>query len=86
MGQGKRHQSRRGRNFLVFFRDSFRLEVAGDVISGVAVRYVGMDIRVKFGESGSNPSRDIRAAQFVMDNDERKTAGGPCSQSINQNP
>ena len=32
-----------------------------------------MDIRVEFGDSRSNGSRDIRAAQFVMD-DERTTA------------
>ena len=32
-----------------------------------------MDVRIKFGDSGSNSSRDIRAAHFVIDDDERKT-------------
>ena len=33
-----------------------RLEVACDVISGVAVDYVGMDVRGKFGDPRSNHS------------------------------
>ena len=36
-----------------------RSEVAGDVISGVAVDYVGMDVRATFGESGLNSGRII---------------------------
>ena len=36
-----------------------------DVMSGVAVDYVGVDVRVKYGDSGSNGSRDIRGADFV---------------------
>ena len=34
--------------------DKCRLEVDGDVISGVAVEYVGVDVRATFGESGLN--------------------------------
>ena len=43
---GKRH-------FQPFFLnfDKCRPKVAGDVISGVAVDKVGMDVRVKFGDS-----------------------------------
>ena len=33
---------------------------------------VGADVRAKVGDSRSNLSRDVRAAQFVMDNDERQ--------------
>ena len=38
------------------FRDKFRPEVANDVISGVAVAYVGMDVRVKVNDYRSNGS------------------------------
>ena len=31
-----------------------------DVISGVAVDHVGVDVHIKFGDSMSNGSRDIR--------------------------
>ena len=34
-------------------------EVAGDVISGVAVDYVGVDVRATFGDSGLNSVRII---------------------------
>ena len=34
-------------------------EVAGDVISGVAVELVGMDVRMTCGESGLNSGRNI---------------------------
>ena len=37
--------------------DKCRSEVAGDVISGVAVDKVGMDVRATFGESGLNSGR-----------------------------
>ena len=43
------------------FCDNFRPEVANGVISGVAVGDVGVDVSVKFGDTGSNYSRDIRA-------------------------
>ena len=35
------------------------------VISGVAVDYVGIDVREKFGDSSSNGSQGIREADFV---------------------
>ena len=44
----------------VFFQENSRPEVIGHVISGVAVL-------VKFGDSTSDHSPDIRAAHFVMD-------------------
>ena len=37
--------------------DKCRSEVPSDVISGVAVYYVGMDVRATFGESGLNSGR-----------------------------
>ena len=43
---------------------------SGDVISGMAVDWIGMDVHVKLGDARSNPSRDIPAAHLVMD-DER---------------
>ena len=39
--------------------DKCRSEVADDVISGVTVDYVGMDVRATFGESGLNSGRII---------------------------
>ena len=39
--------------------DKCRPEVAGDVISGVAVGYVGMDVRATFGESALNSGQTI---------------------------
>ena len=44
--------------FLKF--DNCQLEVASDVISDMAVQYVSMDVCVKFGDSKSNRSGDIR--------------------------
>ena len=41
---------------VVFFYN-FRSEAYNDVISGVAVDYVGMDVRVKVGDSRSKGSR-----------------------------
>ena len=57
--------------FYAVFRDIFRPEVVSDVISAVAVEQVGLDIRVKFGDSRSNRLRDNRAVKLVMD--ERRT-------------
>ena len=51
--------------FLTFFRYNFRPEVDNEVISGVAVDNVSMDVLLKFGDSSSNGSRDIRGAVFV---------------------
>ena len=42
-----------------------RLQVENDVISGVAVDNVGVDVPLNFGESRSNGFRDIRGADFV---------------------
>ena len=36
-----------------------------DVISGVSLEPAGTDVRVKFGDSRSNGSRDIRGADCV---------------------
>ena len=40
--------------------DKCRSEVAGDVISSVAIEYVGMDIHVKFCDSRLNNGQTIR--------------------------
>ena len=53
----------------VFLHDNFWPEVGSDV---AAVEWIDLDSRVEFGDSGSNRSRDIRTAHFVMD-DERTT-------------
>ena len=42
----------------VFFRYNFQPEIDSDVMSDVAVDYVGIYIRVKFGDSRSNVSQD----------------------------
>ena len=52
--------------FSTVFRYTFRSEVDSDVISGMTLDYVVVDVRVKFGYSMSNSSRDIRGADFVM--------------------
>ena len=59
------------RHFRRFFRCSFRLEVASDVISGVFVDPTSLKVRVKFGDSRSNHSRDIglRLPHFVTNDD-----------------
>ena len=40
--------------------DKCRLEIAGDVIPGVALEHVGMDVRAKFDDSRLNNGRTIR--------------------------
>ena len=45
--------------------DNFRSEEASDVISGANVEQVGLNVHVKFGDSRSNRSRDIRLPHFV---------------------
>ena len=55
----------------MFFGDNFPLEAASDIMSNVAVEYVGTDVFYFYFRS--NLSRDIRAAQFVMDNERRRT-------------
>ena len=42
-----------------FLRGNFRPQVANDVISGVDVDCVGMDVSATFGESGLNRGRII---------------------------
>ena len=39
---------------MTVFPLNFRLEVDNDVISGKAVDNVGVDVRIKFGDSRSN--------------------------------
>ena len=51
------------------------LEAVSGVISCVAVEQVGRDVSVKYGDFRSNRSRDIRAVQFVMDNERRMNFG-----------
>ena len=54
-----------------------RPEIGNDVISGMAVGNVGMDVPIKFGDSRSNRFRDIRGADFVISDfrtNERKLA------------
>ena len=50
--------------FSTIFRFNFQSEVDNDVKSGLAENNVGMDV-LKFGDSRSNCSRDIRGADFV---------------------
>ena len=45
-----------GGGILRVFRDNYRLAVASDVMSRIAVGYVGVDAHVKFGDSKSNHS------------------------------
>ena len=61
--------------FSTAFCNNFRPEVVSGAISTASVELVGTYIHVKFGDSRCKPSRDIRAIQFVMDddNDERRT-------------
>ena len=65
-------QSHQRWHFGKFFRDNLRSELVSDVISGVAVEWVGMNVPIKFGDSRSNRLQDIRATHFVMNDDERR--------------
>ena len=51
--------------FSTVFQDNFRTEVVSDVISGFDVGPVDMDIAVKFDDSMSNRSRDLRLPHVV---------------------
>ena len=51
---------------MFFFAICCRPEIDNDVISGQAVDIVGVDVPVKFGDSRSNRSRDIRQPHFVL--------------------
>ena len=50
---------------VVLFRCSFQPEVVRDVIFGVVVVATGVKVRVKFGDSRSNRSPNIRLPHFV---------------------
>ena len=63
---------RRRSAFSTVFLDNFQPELVNDVINGVTEEQVGVDVRVNFVDSKLNRSRDIRAAHFVMDDDERR--------------
>ena len=58
----------------VFFRDNVRQEIVRDFMSGVAVEYFDVDVRVKFSDSRWNRSRYIQVAHFVIDDEQRRTA------------
>ena len=49
--------------------DNFRPEVDSEIISGVVIDPTGAKVSVKFGDSRSKRSRDIRLPDFVMNND-----------------
>ena len=50
--------------------DNFQPEVYSDVISFMIEELTGMKVRVLFGDSRSNRSKDIRLPHFVInDND-----------------
>ena len=55
------------RHFIRLFRDKCWPKLANDVTSGAAVDEVGIDVRVKCGDSTSNCSWVTRAAHFVTD-------------------
>ena len=55
--------------------DNFRPEVYSDVISRVVVDPTGLKVRVKLGDSRSNPPRDIRLPHFVTNDDDNRDAG-----------
>ena len=59
--------STRSRHFRQLFRDNVRSEVDSDLISGVVIGQVGMDVHVAFGDSRPSFSRDIRLPHFVTD-------------------
>ena len=64
-----------GRIIRLFFHfANCQPEAASDVIYGMAVQYLGVDVHVKFGYSRSNCSLDIRLPHLAIDgqtNDER---------------
>ena len=54
-------------HFQQFFAITSDLKKLVNVIPSVVVEHVGMEVPVKFVASTSKHSRDIQAAQFVMD-------------------
>ena len=67
------------------FRDNLQLEKVNDVVSGMAMKQVGVDVLVEFGDSRSNHSRDIMAARYSSRSlcDVRTTTNGPCGNRQN---
>ena len=63
VGQAKRRATtmrpKAGRFFSNF--EKCRPEVAGEVITGVAVDYVSMDVRVEFGDSTLNTGKEFHS-------------------------
>ena len=56
-----------------FFRDNFQSDAASDVISDVIAQQVGVHVFVKFDDSSSKRSPDIRATHFIMVDERRRT-------------
>ena len=64
-------------SFSAHFRTSITSDWKySDVISSVVVEPTGMKVRVKFGDSSSNRSRDIRLPHFVTNNDDGNDDAG----------
>ena len=62
------------------FSTVFRYNVGhSDVISGVAVVHVGVDVLVKVGDSWPNGSRDIRGADFMSNERTNEHVSGICA-------
>ena len=53
----------------IFELDNCQPEVVSDIISGVVMETVGEKFRVKYGDSKSKRSRDIRLPHFVTNDD-----------------
>ena len=64
--------------FLAVFSnsDKWKLEIAGDIISGVAVDWVGADACIKYSDSWSNHSRDTQAIHFLIDDEQKNDDAG----------
>ena len=54
------------RHFRRFVRGNFRPKVGNDVISGISVGQVGLVAPLKFGDSSSNGSRDLRLTASLL--------------------
>ena len=70
----------------VSFRGNFRPEVDGDVISGVVIYTTGVKVHVKFGDSRSTRSLNIRLPHVVTNNhhhDDDNDDAGVCRSSHN---
>ena len=70
-------RSRQRRHFRPFSNvDYFRPKDGSDVISGAFMESTGVTDPVKFGDSGSKGSRDIRLPQFVTNDDDNNDNAG----------